>query len=111
MRQMDWATRGPVAAWFFLNENKGEIMIGKRAATIKGLLARGYIHEQIGRSKKYVEYSRPGERHRILIGKSGGVRHVVDGQPVSQSSSLTGTRFHRELAEIGGYRWPARAVS
>ena len=85
--------------------SEGCIVIGKREATIKGLLARGYVTS--APLTKYSRFGKRGQPLHYLVGTCGALRSVVAGGKDSSSVCLTNSDFHRELAEIGGYRWPA----
>jgi len=76
--------------------------LGKRAATIKGLELSGYRKDALAQTRKYESYvltdTVSGQTHRMYVGGSGALR---SGRTVSDSVSLTDTRQHKQIMDIG----------
>lgn len=75
--------------------------ITNKQATIRGLLALGYIQTFNRITRKYEVFTSPTCDHQMLIGRSGGIRKVGYSQPLNKSVSLTDTISHKILINIG----------
>jgi len=72
--------------------------LGKRAATIKGLELSGWIPAGLTIGQKYRIWSRSDRDDKMYVGGSGALR---SGRTVSDSVSLTDTRQHKQIMDIG----------
>lgn len=76
--------------------------------TVKGLETIGYVEDR-GRSRKYRVFVKEGAAWRVLVGKSGALRRTRGS--ISDSVSITGTRFHKCLREIGKQSYPSPEIA
>lgn len=70
-----------------------------KAAVVRALECLGYQRSYERQTSKYRVYTL--DDLEVLIGRSGGVRQVGRGKPISQSVSLTDTITHRVLEQLG----------
>lgn len=72
--------------------------LSKRRLLIEAFTACG-CHPAKLRTTKYVGFVRDGRTY--LIGKSGALRTMKNGEAVADSRSLTGNRWYRALLVVG----------
>lgn len=71
---------------------------GKRQLTINGLKACGWREVKPAPSRKYLAFDHNDGQGRMFVGGSGALR---SGRTVSDSVSLTDTRQHKQIMDIG----------
>ena len=85
-----------------------------KKATIAGLLAMGWFEydpERVmrpsGTRMKYRIFSKVDAGHQLLVCGSGALRMVPTGGTIAGSLSLTGSRIHHAICEVGNprFRW------
>lgn len=76
--------------------------VSNKQLMIDGLHACGYERDMGALSRKYQVFIHPDIPNRkMLIGKGGGLRVCLNGEPIAQSRSLTGRPYARALVQVG----------
>lgn len=80
-----------------------------RKLTIRGLHATRWKLVP-AKTTKFVVYEQASNPRQMLVGRSGALRSLGKGRPVADSTSLTGTRWHRVWAYVGADNWNWESV-
>lgn len=76
-------------------------MMTNKEATQRGLEMLGWKVNYGARTKKYLVFCHAEKPGQFLLGKAGALRFVRPGQPISSSRSMSDTRLHVDLQQLG----------
>jgi hypothetical protein len=73
-----------------------------KSLTVKGLEACGWVKDENARTSKYMVYRKSSQCDVVyFVGHGGALRIGKLGRPVLESRSLTGTKRHEAIQEVG----------